>query len=544
MAFQVGDRIGDYQVIEILGAGGMGQVYKVQNIISKRVEAMKVLLPNLESDPNLAERFIQEIQVQASLDHPNIAALHTAQRVDNQLVMVMEFVEGTTVDGLLKDGPLPMDKALEYTIQVLAALSYAHGRGVIHRDIKPANMMLTPDGTIKLMDFGIAKLADRQLTRTGHTVGSLFYMSPEQINNPHALDARSDIYSLGVSMYEMVTGRRPFQGDSDYSIMLGHLSKPAEPPVAVDPRVPQELSDVILMSMAKEPEKRFQSADAFKRALESIHGSLGFGKAAAAAAAPAMQTMPMAPPVSAAPIPATPPVRPAPASKRGLYIALGSVATVVVLALAAWQGPKFFGSSAASPAPVTQAPVTQTPSTPVEPAPAVQTPPAETPTPPVSESPAPSTAATPQKPAAAQSSAQPHASKAPAGAVKTAGQPAVETPGSSSPSQPVQPPPAQTAAPPAAPPGPDAAAMREVRKQLMTLGTRARTLNDTLDQMKAQQARMGLGLRTDMVNAQKMMEMHLDDAEAAWKSGELDQARKDLQDAEREVEKLEKFIGR
>ena len=140
-------------------------------------------------------------------------------------MMVMEFVEGTTIDGLLKNGPLPMDKALEYTIQVLSALSYAHGHGVIHRDIKPANMMLTPAGSIKLMDFGIAKMADRQLTRTGHTVGSLFYMSPEQINSPHALDARSDIYSLGVSMYEMVTGRRPFQGDSDYSIMLG-------PPVA------------------------------------------------------------------------------------------------------------------------------------------------------------------------------------------------------------------------------------------------------------------------------------------------------------------------
>ncbi|MCX6638001.1 MAG: protein kinase, partial [Acidobacteria bacterium] len=142
MALNVGDVIGDYQVVGILGAGGMGQVYKVRNMISDRVEALKILLPNLEADPELADRFLREIKVQASLDHPNIAALHTAQRVGNQLLMFMEFVEGESLESLLQRGPLPAAYGVNYIGQVAAALAYAHARGVIHRDIKPANMML------------------------------------------------------------------------------------------------------------------------------------------------------------------------------------------------------------------------------------------------------------------------------------------------------------------------------------------------------------------------------------------------------------------
>ena len=180
MAHNIGDRVGDYQIIDVLGAGGMGKVYKVQNIISERVEAMKVLLPNLAGDPDLADRFMREIKVQASLQHQNIASLHTAQRVDNQLIMLIEFVEGQTIEALVRQGPVPVPKAIDYIKQVLLALGYAHSRSVIHRDIKPANMMLTPSGVVKLMDFGIAKLSeDRRLTQTGRTVGSLYYMSPE-----------------------------------------------------------------------------------------------------------------------------------------------------------------------------------------------------------------------------------------------------------------------------------------------------------------------------------------------------------------------------
>ena len=167
--------------------------------------------------------------------------------------MVMEFVEGVTLDQRLKDGPLPAAEAVNYIMQVLSALEYAHARGVVHRDIKPANMMLTPAGVVKLMDFGIARsAADHKLTQTGTTVGSLYYMSPEQIQGVTAPDARSDLYSVGVSLYELVTGKRPFDGDSQFAIMSAHLQGTPVPPVTIDPRLPQLLNDVILMSVAKD----------------------------------------------------------------------------------------------------------------------------------------------------------------------------------------------------------------------------------------------------------------------------------------------------
>ena len=271
----IGERVGDYEIAGILGAGGMGQVYKVRNVISDRIEAMKVLLPNLGGDSALADRFLREIKVQATLDHPNIARLNTAQQVGNQLVMLMEYVEGSSIDTLLRSGPMELSESLQCTSQVLDALSYAHARGVVHRDIKPANIMLTPSGVVKLMDFGIARMqADRPLTRTGTTVGSLFYMSPEQINGGQP-DLRSDLYSLGVTLYEMVTGRRPFVGDSDYSIMAAHLQQKPVAPIEIVAGVPLDLNDIILMAISKEPEQRFQSADAFHAAVRNFAGSVG-----------------------------------------------------------------------------------------------------------------------------------------------------------------------------------------------------------------------------------------------------------------------------
>jgi len=155
MALQIGERVGDYEVQALLGAGGMGQVYKVRNIISNREEAMKVLLPDLTTERELAVRFMLEIRTLAGLEHPNIAQLRTAFQFQNQLIMIMEFVEGVTLEKLATEQAIPVDRVLDYATQVLSALSFAHTHGVIHRDIKPANIMITTHGMVKLMDFGI-----------------------------------------------------------------------------------------------------------------------------------------------------------------------------------------------------------------------------------------------------------------------------------------------------------------------------------------------------------------------------------------------------
>ncbi|MEO6758634.1 MAG: serine/threonine-protein kinase, partial [Saprospiraceae bacterium] len=263
-------QVGDYQIVRQLGAGGMGQVFQVRNVISDRIEAMKVLLPDLVGDPGLADRFLREIKVQAALEHPNIAGLRTAMRDGNQLLMVMEYVEGRTVGEYLEQGPVPVQNAISLCMEVLSALDYAHSRGIVHRDIKPSNMMITNHGQVKLMDFGIARVMnDPSLTQTHQTTGSLYYMSPEQINGA-ALDGRSDLYSLAISLYEMVTGRRPFDGENTFAIMAAHMQQVPVPPVQHDPRVPAALSDVILTGMAKDPGARFQNASEFRAALGRV----------------------------------------------------------------------------------------------------------------------------------------------------------------------------------------------------------------------------------------------------------------------------------
>jgi len=268
--FGVGQHIGDYEILSILGMGGMGKVYKVRNVIADRVEAMKILLPDLSSNQSLADRFLREIRLLATLNHPNIAALRTALTYQNQLVMVMEFVEGETLANRLARAPLSTAEVVNYADQILSALSYAHKQNIIHRDIKPANMMLTPTGVVKLMDFGIARSSkDGALTSTGTTLGSLNYMPPEQVRG-EAADARSDIYSFGVSLYEMLTGKLPFHSDSQYSLMTAHLNETPPAPITLRGDLPPALSEIIMMAIAKDPNNRFQSADAFRAALGSV----------------------------------------------------------------------------------------------------------------------------------------------------------------------------------------------------------------------------------------------------------------------------------
>ena len=379
----VGTRKGDYEILALLGVGGMGQVYKVRNVLSDRIEAMKVLLPNLADQKMLADRFIREIKVLAGLHHPNIAELRTALTIDNQLVMIMEFVEGTTLAARIQEGGLPYGRSLGYIQQVLSALSYAHSQKIIHRDIKPANMMLTPKGVVKLMDFGIARQdGDVAITSTNSTVGSIAYMSPEQVKGEH-VDPRSDLYSVGVSLYELITGQRPFVGDTGFSIMRAHLEMMPKPPIELRPDLPAAISDLILMSVAKDPAKRFQSADAFSRAIASVFPDAATTVPVAVAAPVADPTVMMPPAFgetavagnsatslqatqfaaaatphpaassarAATPVP-TKPLAPPPAAApqnnyRGFYVALGALIVLFAMVAAGFYLPRHLKTQAA-----------------------------------------------------------------------------------------------------------------------------------------------------------------------------------------------------
>ncbi len=272
MALQIGETVGDYEIVGVLGKGGMGKVYRVRNLLSDRIEAMKVVLPDLSADPGLADRFLREIRVHASLEHPNIAVLRTALRVDNQVLMVMELVEGSSLEERLRQGTLDLESSVRYVDQILSALDLAHSRGIIHRDIKPANVIVTPEGIVKLTDFGIARSAsDASLTQSGVALGSLYYMSPEQVQAQPA-DRRSDLYALGVTFYEMVTGKRPIDGASEYAILNAHLTQTPVAPVTLNSAVPVMLSAAIMKSLAKLPDERFQTAAEFREALRRIEG--------------------------------------------------------------------------------------------------------------------------------------------------------------------------------------------------------------------------------------------------------------------------------
>ena len=543
MTLEIGSTVGDYQIVGILGAGGMGQVYKVRNVISDRVEAMKVLLPDLVNQPELADRFLREIKVQASLEHPNIAALHTAVRVNNQLLMLMEFVEGVTLDQRLKEGPLPAAEGLDYIMQVLSALDYAHARGVVHRDIKPANMILTPGGICKLMDFGIARsTTDHKLTQTGVSVGSLYYMSPEQIQGVTTPDARSDLYSVGVTLYELVTGKRPFEGDSQFAIMSAHLQGTPIPPVKVDPRLPQLLNDVILMSVAKEANSRFQTAGALRNALGNVARDLNPAAATAApVAAPPAQAKPVkrvqpepaaaaALPVGAAPVQAE--------SRRGIWMGLGALAAVAgivaIIVLAPW---KNTGAATKVEAPAAAVQPAPTPASQPEPQPTAQQPPSALPVTTPSASPKPTVTAK------QQSAPNKDFSKliAPSSAPQ---QPAVQQ-------QPISaPPPVQQQQQSAPPPvqqqaaAPSRAELQAVREHVAMLGVRASGVRTSLQTLQRTQAASGLNLRGDMQDAANLMNTYLTGADSAMNAGDPVSARSFADKAEKQLEKLEKFLNR
>lgn len=525
MPFEPGTRVGDYEILSALGAGGMGQVYSARNIISGRIEAMKILLPDFAAEPELAARFTAEIRILAGLEHPNIAQLRTAFQFENRLVMVMEFVEGVTLEKRATESPIPLDEVLNYSSQVLAALSYAHSKGVTHRDIKPANIMITSHGQVKLMDFGIAKsTTDLQLTRPGTTMGSVYYMSPEQVRGG-TVDARSDIYSFGVTLYEMLTGRRPFQADTAYTVLNAQLNQAPEPPVRINPSIPPELNGIVLHAMAKAPEGRFQTAEEFRTALRNLKEP---GTAANAPKA-----------VAAGPVLVPPTARPA-KGRRGLWIGLGAAAAIVAMILAATFLPRMFSTHAG------QKPAAQVAGSASGSAPAAASTDASQP---AAENAA--SSSNPLATTAPASSVEGNSATAPTSVTASAPAPVAPAPQARQPQHRADyvPPAAQPRAPEVTaasqpPAGPSPKEIAQARERMIQLGAQADAARSGIQQIRQQQQSQGLDIRGDILASMNRMNSYLNEANNALRQNDLQTAGDNMDQAEKEISNLNKFLGR
>ncbi len=267
----LGKEVGAYRILEKIGQGGMGVVYKGIHVQLEQEVAMKVLSPTYASDPVVRQRFIQEAKIQARLTHPHVVNILNYLEEGEDIFLVMEYVRGDTLEQRLQHvGRLATNEAVSICQGVLAALSFMHIKGIVHRDIKPGNIMFTDTGLVKVTDFGIAKVAGEEgQTKTGMLLGTLGYVSPEQIQG-QAASVTSDLYALGITFYRMVTGKLPFDGDSEYTIMQGHIETIPTPPWNINPQIPQDLGRVILQAIEKAPERRYQSAEAFAQALTGL----------------------------------------------------------------------------------------------------------------------------------------------------------------------------------------------------------------------------------------------------------------------------------
>jgi serine/threonine protein kinase len=269
----IGKVIDSYKITAVLGKGGMGIVYKAQDMTLDRDVALKMMDAQLAADQNFLKRFQSEAKALAKLQNPGIVTIFALRETELGLCIVMEFVEGRTLaDRIREGGAVPVNEAVPIFQQILSALSHAHDAGIVHRDIKPSNVMITPQGSVKVTDFGLAKI--QQLTAVTVTVGTggtLYYMSPEQVKGLANVDHRGDIYSLGMTLYEAVVGKIPFKdSDTDYSIRQAIVEGKIPPPDKFNPDLPKELVRVVMRSIEKEPSKRFQTAAEMNEALARL----------------------------------------------------------------------------------------------------------------------------------------------------------------------------------------------------------------------------------------------------------------------------------
>ena len=269
--FQVNEMIGEYRVTSFLGEGGMGEVYLGVHEKLGRPAAIKILHSNI-SDESFKTRFFNEARLQASLHHPNIAALYDFQEQGNELLIFMEFVDGESLDDLVARRAFSINESLDVFASVCEAVGYIHQNGIVHRDIKAQNIKLTAAGKAKLLDFGIAKATGSHgLTQTGGVIGTPNYLSPEQLRGEKATSS-ADVWALGVLLYEMLTGKLPFNGETLGGLVLQITNAQFTPPEQINPGIPREVSNIIKRCLKKEPHSRYQTADEL---LKAVRSSLG-----------------------------------------------------------------------------------------------------------------------------------------------------------------------------------------------------------------------------------------------------------------------------
>ncbi len=271
----IGRTVSHYRIIAELGRGGMGVVYRAEDLNLDRIVAIKFLPPAASRDPASARRFVQEAKAASSLDHPGIAVIHEIGQTDEgQTFIVMGYYDGGSLRAKLDSELLPLPVALDLVVQVSGGLAQAHRRGIVHRDIKPGNILLTADGDAKIIDFGLAKLTDQtRLTRTGATMGTLGYMAPEQLHGAE-VDHRADIFALGAVLYELVAGQPPFQGDSEATLLYAVAHKNPPPLNSVSKNVPRGLQQIVDRALAKDPDERYQNIEDLQRDLEIVRTDL------------------------------------------------------------------------------------------------------------------------------------------------------------------------------------------------------------------------------------------------------------------------------
>ncbi|MDX6671611.1 MAG: eukaryotic-like serine/threonine-protein kinase [Solirubrobacteraceae bacterium] len=263
-----------YSIISRIGSGGMADVYCAQDLQLGRKVALKLLYRRFAQDEEFVERFKREASSAAGLQHPHVVGVYDRGEWDGTYYIAMEFLEGRSLKQVLQEeGPLLPDRAIDVVVQILQAARFAHARGIIHRDIKPHNVILDDEGRAKVTDFGIARAGASDMTETGSIMGTAQYLSPEQAQG-HAVGARSDLYAIGIVLYELLAGRVPFDGDSPVTIALKQVSELPVPPSAYNPGIPPELDAVVLHALEKDPDRRFEDADAFIAALEEVRAGL------------------------------------------------------------------------------------------------------------------------------------------------------------------------------------------------------------------------------------------------------------------------------